>query len=372
MNTVIVLGMGPSGLFLVRQLSRITDRIYGVGRKEDVGMYSKYLPKSHRYFASSAEELASALEQIAGQAGEKPKLYLASDQYLTLMLESDLPWAQYADLQGSPLETLGKINNKTEAMALCAQIGLHLPKTWGMEAYKDLDENAFPVLVKPNEKVLYSHDPVGKARLCQNGTQLCQLARALTDGQFPLEGYHIQTYIPGKNDCQFSCGGVYRDGAPLAQIVVQQCKQHPQGISALAVTADQEEGLKEITAGFARKLSFSGFLELEYKRSRETGDLYLLDINPRPWGWVSALGAAYPDFYRTLLGEAPEEAERPVLWYSPLRRLLAVRSKQNTPMPKAAKKYARARDIATRDDPKPGVMIYVMAIQKIFRKHTRR
>ena len=45
-HCVVVLGLGPSGLFLVRQLSKITSNIYAVGRYDDVGMYSKYLKKN--------------------------------------------------------------------------------------------------------------------------------------------------------------------------------------------------------------------------------------------------------------------------------------------------------------------------------------
>lgn len=105
-RSVIVLGLGPSGLFLVRQLHNITSKIYAVGRNADVGMYSKYIDPQRRYRAITKEEMVHALTDIRQKSNERPVLYISSDQYLTLLLESGIDWSEFVDIAGAGFDVL--------------------------------------------------------------------------------------------------------------------------------------------------------------------------------------------------------------------------------------------------------------------------
>ena len=116
---------------------------------------------------------------------------------------------------------------------------------------------------------------------------------------------------------------------------------------------------------------YSGFLEMEYKVDAVTHDIYLLDVNPRPWGWVSILGTVYTDFYRVLEGKRPEAELQPTLWKSPMRVLMGKNNSQNVEPEASSKNYRKAYDIKDFNDPKPSIMIYIMAAKKIMRRIKR-
>lgn len=366
---VIVLGLGPAGLFLVRQLSNVTSVIYAVGRPDDVGMYSKHIEKSKKYYAVTANELENAFKAIREHEGQKSALYICSDQYLSILIENKDKWDSFVELVGTDFEVLELINDKNTINVYCQKHGVRIPKSISFSDYKE--NPFFPAIIKWVEKRIETAvNPIGKVKICRNNTEFEAIVRTINESGIQESELFVQTYIEGRNDYQFSVGGYYQNGEVLADVVVNQIKQYPQGISAEVVTVSGPicNHLHTITRSFARELLYSGFLEVEYKIDSDTGDIYLLDVNPRPWGWVSILGTVYKDFYRVLEGRKPEAEFQNAVWKSPMRILMGIKNKQNIGYRESIQGYAIAYDIKDSSDPSPSVMIYFMAIKKIMRK----
>ena len=126
--------------------------------------------------------------------------------------------------------------------------------------------------------------------------------------------------------------------------------------------------LRDITYHFARGLKYTGFLEMEYKIDALTGEPYLLDVNPRPWGWISILGTVYPDLYEVLRGNKPSWEKQNAVWQSPIRAFFSKKNPQNVGMPAGIGAYRKAYDIKDKADCMPSFMIYGMAFKKIVRR----
>ena len=370
-RAVIVMGLGPSGLFLTRQLHYITEKIYAIGRDDDVGMYSRYIAKGRRYWATSKEDVLAAISCILQQEGEKPLLYISSDQYLTLLLEIKDDLEPLVELAGSGFDILRLINDKERTVEFCREHHIQIPESFSFSQFEAEEVQNYPVIVKWKEKVLCAgKNPIGKIRICEDQLEFSVLTQQIRQAGVNPCSVYVQTYIRGNNGQQYSVGGYYHNGVPLACMSVNQICQYPQGISAVVQSTEKEltEKLENISMNFAQSVRFTGFLEMEYKVDSTTQVPYLLDINPRPWGWVSALGAAYEDFYKVLLGQEPASTRQPVLWKSPLRRLLAFQNKKNVELTKNILGYRRAWDIADRADKIPSVMIYGMMFKKFLRR----
>lgn len=368
---VIVLGLGPSGLFLTRQLGKITQNIYGIGRFDDVGLYSRYIEKKKRFYAQTETELLNTLQKIHSQEAVPPQLYICSDQYLTLLLTSDLPWEEYVTLAGSGFDTLQTLNDKKKVSTYCARNNIQIPHMESYESFAASTTKQYPIIVKWNEKKLNTYsNPIGKIRICSSEDEFNRLDVALESFDELKAELHIQTYIRGNNNWQYSVGGYYRNGIPLAEVVVKQIKQYPQGISAQVIVVADGDANKLITISreLVHCLQFSGFMEMEFKIDSQTKTPYLLDINPRPWGWVSILGKVYPDFYKVLLGENPSSRNENVIWSSPIRKILSVRNRNNVSTSIPLGGYEKAFDIFDIDDLAPSWMIYVMALRKKFKR----
>ncbi len=367
-GTVIVLGLGPSGLFLVRQLSKLTKKIYAIGRLDDVGMYSKHICKENRYYISSVSDLISVLKEITIRANERPTLFLSSDQYLTLLLSEDVNWDEYVNIVGSEISVLRLINDKQTITDFCKSHDILIPRSYALQDFRGLE---YPIIIKPNEKKLNpKKDPIGKFKVCHTKEEYECLLTELLAGNINPNEYHAQTYITGNNDQQYSVGGYYHDGEPLAEVVVNQIKQYPQGISALVVTTNDSNSqmVQDIAHKFVKELRYSGFLEAEFKIDQSTNTPYLLDINPRPWGWVSVLGSAFDDFHVVFENKKAKMPGHPVLWQSKIRRLMSFRNKNNSTRKLNESAYVKAYDIYDPEDKRPSKMIYVMAIKKLFKR----
>lgn len=366
-NPAVVMGMGPSGLFLVRQLHHITDNIFAVGRNDDVGIFSRHIAESKRFYAQSEETVYLALKDISESENAKPRVYLCSDQYLTMLVNAKRDWSEVCTLAGTDLETLKQINNKAQVNQYCEENGIRIPKTTGMVSFYKQDVKQFPVIIKWEEKELEAKaNPVGKVLICRTEADFTKLVADLKGSWVKPEMLLVQTFIEGNNDFQYSVGGYYKEGEPLAFVTVKQVKQFPQGISAQVYTVNDEisDKVERIAFDLAKRFHFTGFLETEFKADQFTGSIFLLDVNPRPWGWVSILGAAYKDFYRVLNNEKPESKRQNAIWTSPIRKALSSKNPSNVKTDKKALRYKKAADITDIEDRMPGLMIYVMALKK--------
>lgn len=370
LQPAIILGLGPSGLFLTRQLAKTQSTIYGIARYDDVGIFSKHIAKDKRFYADDAESVLRVLHIIAEQTGTRPLIYVCSDQYLTLILTIRKEVSAVADLWGASFDTLALINDKAKLDTYCKESGIKIPGTYSYVDFLKLEKKRFPVILKWTEKELNTRkNPVGKVRVCRNEFEFNEADAEVRSAGLE-EKLFVQDYISGTNAAQYSVGGVFKDGSPLAAVCVWQPRQYPQGISARVVSEESPiaDRLQDLSFAFATKLGFSGFLEMEYKIDTATDDIFLLDINPRPWGWVSHLAGAFPNFYKVLLGQSPEMGPLPTIWTSPLRNLLSFRNKQNATMVLNEDiVYRRAYDIRDSKDKAPSRHIYLMALKKILK-----
>lgn len=368
---VIVLGLGPSGLFITRQIHKLTDKIYAIGRTDDVGMYSKYINNTHKYYVSTFDALKSAIVDISLKTEEKPLLIIASDQYLTQLLSEDVNWSEYVDIFGSDIQTLRLINNKQAIVEFCESNNLFTPQSYTFSEFKCLKVPIFPIIVKPNEKQLtLTKNPIGKIRICQNIGEFNLLLVEMATYRMDEKDFQIQNYIEGDNAQQYSVGGCYVKGQPLAEVVVNQIKQYPQGISAEVITSDDDNAklVREIARKLVENLSFSGFLEVEFKIDKKSNKAYILDVNPRPWGWISVLGCAFDDFYIVFENKKVRTPGYPVIWRSKIRRFLSFRNANNSTREINKISYLKAYDIFDTNDRNPSLMIYIIALKKMFKK----
>jgi predicted ribosomally synthesized peptide with SipW-like signal peptide len=357
----------------VYYLHNVSSNIYGIGRRDDVGLYSKYIERKKRFVAESLEDLLNVFQQIRDGEEGKPILYICSDQYLSLLLHANIDFEKYFTLAGSDFSVLRIINDKNSINLHCLNIGINIPFAISFEQAVQDPSLEFPVIVKWNEKRLNEKEnPVGKVHVCDSREDLDKLNERLMSSGISTGDFFVQQYISGSNLLQHSVGGYYHNGEPLAQVVVIQNKQYPQGISAQVVMVPNEyedtTHLRQATNQLARSFNFTGFLEAEYKLDLLHNDIYLLDINPRPWGWVSLLGAVYPDFHLVFHDEKPSPVAPKAVWKSNLRCLLSAKNPNNPKISFDFKGYTKASDIYDPKDKMPSLMIYLMALKKIIKR----
>lgn len=374
MKSVIIFGLGPAGLFLSRELAKNDVHTIGIGRKDDVGLYSKYVDP---FVAETKVEVMKAISKIRVRHSGPLIGYICSDQYLTLLLNNCPEVFEIINFVGVRKENYELINNKQKITELCTELGLRTPRNY---SYQDLLNNKveFPIAFKLNTKEINSKkNPIGKLKIIKNEKELNNLEKDISISQIEKDKIVIQEYIEGNNNHQFSFGGYFINGVKKAGIVVNQIGQYPQGVSSLVLEAEEGEiknKINESVIRFAGHLKYTGFLELEFKVSKEL--IYLMDINPRTWGWVSILAKKYPDFHNVLCinNKIPiNKISELVMWKSPMRIFMGnLKNPLNEKkVAKRLKKYKKsniAYDLYDSRDPKPVFAILQVSAKKLKKK----
>ena len=213
----------------------------------------------------------------------------------------------------SSLEAVRDALDKRRSHALADRVGVAHPRTCYPQDAEDLKRLAidYPAILKPSVKDGWNALIRAKAWKVRHRDELLLRYREAVSMVAP-ESIMVQEFIPGENANQYSYAALCRDGIPLASLVARRLRQYPVEFgrsSSLVETIDLPE--VESAAGLLlRAMSFTGIVEVEFKRDPRDGALKLLDINPRPWRWMSLGYRAGVDFpyllYRLARGEAVE------------------------------------------------------------------
>lgn len=323
----VVFGLGPAGLFLSRILSRAGRTVVGVARPDDIGRYSNCIDKL--IISTEADEILFSLGELALRFPGKMEGQTASDQYLTLILDRRSEFERVLSFGSPDLDMLEMLNDKGTAYSLLKQTGIPSPAKTYLDTVDSCDCVGYPVVIKPRAKHLgKTSGVVEKVAVIKNEAELKEIVAELERiGENPSD-FTCEEMIPGDNFFEIGYGGYAEKGHMKVDIVVRQIKQYPQGVACAAVeVADGEtaEKVRSCVAPLLLELGYTGFIQFDIKERPETGELYVLDVNPRVWGSVGILARKFEHLDR-LFGngdEPPLKRDELIYWHSPLKELLA-------------------------------------------------
>lgn len=366
MKIVVVFGMGPAGLFLSRQLKCQGADVIGVGKADDLGRYSNAL--IHYYETESRDGIALAINEVVEQYGEGVEAWICSDQYLTLFIEEYPEAFKLLNFKNPGEAILRLIAEKDTLMAYCEKIGVRFPERYSVDRMADIE---YPVAVKPNIK--HGESPIKKVGILKNEKELSELLSFAHKYGLEPNQLIIQKAILGDNSDEYGYGGFFENGKVVNDVFFIQMRQYPQGVCCYTLELCDEKIKQQIVAEthiLVKSLNYTGFIQFDLKRNSESGKMYVLDINPRPWGSVSMLtkkcsgkGVFFPN----------PEPKTKVCWRFPVKELMSFGNKNNVDysicrkMKKAAK-YETMVDIWDLKDMKPFLMQPVIMLKKLIKR----
>ena len=374
-NIAVVFGLGPAGLALSRVLSRASRDVYAVCRPDDIGKYSNSL--RGYIVAKEAGDILRYLASLASCAEHygKPECWIASDQYLTMILDNRSEFEDIVAFAKPGLDFFSEFNDKELAFARCREVGVNVPERAALNAVMAGGaEISFPLVVKPRVKSLFAvDDGVGKIRIVEDRVELEDIAGGIVACGASTAAYECEPYIVGNNWNEIGYGGYAANGVMLADIAVRQFKQYPQGVACavIEVTDPALVGRVRVEAGKLIKANnYTGFIQFDMKVDQTSNSLYVLDVNPRPWGSVGVLLRKYPDIARCISDRsAAGPCSKPLYWHSLLKEILAQGNDLNTVVDASAKRgFVRVLDLWDSADPKPFLMQPLIGFEKVASK----
>lgn len=377
-NTIaVVFGLGPAGLALSRVLSRAGRDVYAVCRPDDIGKYSNSL--RGYLVAKETEDVLRYLACLASNVERgKPECWIASDQYLTMILNNRSEFEDIVSFAEPGLDFFSEFNDKELAFTKCREAGVNVPERATLDAVLTGEaEMSFPLVVKPREKSLFAvDDGVGKIHIVDDRVELEEVAGKVAACGALATAYECEPYIAGNNWNEIGYGGYALNGVMLADIAVRQFKQYPQGIACAAIEVTDLALLRRVR-GESHKLiaanGYTGFIQFDMKVDEALDTLYILDVNPRPWGSIGVLLRKYPSLARCISDGCPAVSRgKPLYWHSPLKEILAKGNASNASIDAHAKRgFSRVLDLWDAADPKPFLFQPVIGLKKVLSKFKR-
>ncbi|MDD3700347.1 MAG: hypothetical protein WCR58_04490 [Bacteroidales bacterium] len=195
------------------------------------------------------------------------------------------------DIDTQPIfKTHAFLRNKNNIQAIATEM-----KVEAIQEYSKFNEiEQFPVVVK--QKGLNTGLPF-KFRIVKSKSDIEQL-------KFFENNCIIQPFLGTREFDQISIAG-YFSGIPESLMAVYQLNQYPVGISSFIKLSNAHDWLKKLVSNYLNSLSFRDFIEIEFKVKRSSDEAYLMDINPRLWGWSYYYLASITNLVEVLHGAHP-------------------------------------------------------------------
>lgn len=322
----LIFGLPNGGLFMARQLKKQypNSLIYAIGSSKDIGQYSNTIYKFFK--AECNEDINDSALTIKREIGYDKKIqaYIGSNimlETIVLYFPCFFEMFQFEN----PYSTYQLLADKKKAEAFCMDMGIKIPAEYDLN---NKEQIKYPVVIKPIFKEK-THG-VSKCKFLKNESELNRYISQLA--VFGLDSLNCQQAILGNNRWEYGYGGFFNDGEPLIDICFHQFRQEPQGLCCYIREVSDEclsTKIKSLVQPLLIELKYNGFLEFDIKEDEISHELYVLDINPRPW--------RSSDMLTVKLGGStvfcPRLTVNKVIWRFPFLELMSIlsRSEKNVP-----------------------------------------
>jgi D-aspartate ligase len=196
-------------------------------------------------------------------------------------------------------EILRWMYDKRLTYALADEVGVAHPWTAYPQNATDVEalDCRFPVILKPAVKPVFNRLTAAKVwrvdsrrELLKRYDEACTLVAPDT--------LMVQEVVPGGGESQFSFAALCHGGSVLASATARRTRQYPAdfGRASTYVETVEAPSVEEPARRLLSAAGYTGLAEAEFKRDSSTGQLLLLDVNPRVWGWHSLCARAGVDF----------------------------------------------------------------------------
>jgi predicted ATP-grasp superfamily ATP-dependent carboligase len=119
----------------------------------------------------------------------------------------------------------------------------------------------------------------------------------------------LQEIVPGpESNITLWCGYLDATGEVRQRFTARKLRQYPAGFgSASLVQSEACPETAEIAEALLSKLGYRGIAAAEFKRHPDTGELKIIEVNPRPSLWFSVATAAGVPLIETAVADAFEK-----------------------------------------------------------------
>lgn len=296
MKTVLVTDAETrNSLSVIRSLGKANYRVTTVSTKRcAMGHYSKYVYDSYTIKKYEEKAFLEIIKLV------KPDIiFPCSDNTVEILSKSD--YIKKEVICPVPSQNSFEIcRDKYKTISFANSMGVRTPKTFSLNSKTDYEELkktgniVYPSILKPKK----SSGSRG-LRLCENEEELLShFSKSLESFK---DGFILQEFIPLDGDI-IDAVFLYKEGKYIAGFVDKRVRTYPpkMGACTYGISIHNDEALN-LGKKLLDKLEWNGLAMVEFRTHPKTGELYLMEINPRLWGSIQLPIFAGIDFPKILV-----------------------------------------------------------------------
>lgn len=326
MCRVLILGCGTQGLAIVRDLKKVGHRVVLIGEKHnyadssrylDVYIHTKYAPSSEAYLNLVIATIKQHSIETVIPMGDVVSEFLSRNKsQLQSLVKYQMP----------DIDVWRKAVDKSGLMEVCKEKGYPIPLTINseQELYSTPKQDIpFPLLIKPNITC--------GARGMTLVNSYEELNAKYPEIKKEFGACHFQQYIK-QGGAQVECQLYIDEGKHLVNSsVIYKYRWYPEkGGSSCCAVSVKNDNIIDILYHLLIDLNWVGFADFDTIEDPETGDLLIMELNPRvpacvkcaieagiPWGQIIVDGyiGNSPKQYECKEGEFLRHLGFETLWF---------------------------------------------------------
>ncbi len=297
MNPVILIGLTPQGLSMLRVLSRAGANVVAFcSSKRNVGYSSKY---GKKYLFKNTDDLKLQIREFIHQYHEKLLCYITSGEALAMILQEYPELYLECNVISGPYEVVERFAHKDLMYQHAIGCGFNVVPYVTLDK---LDESKwkYPFFVKRNYEIPLPF----KTSIINSDYDLSNLRTSVPVDNWPY--IMIQELIPvaKTNRMEFSVQCYFSHGVLNGSLVGHQKRKTNTGLTSRLVEITDPEIVRdavELCKKFMKDTSYTGFAEFEFLRDTVTCTNYFLEVNTRPCGTHSSLVSKFSNLVEVLL-----------------------------------------------------------------------
>ena len=293
----LVLNCHYNGLALIQALGRRGLPVLAVDSKRTIGTRSRYCRYVHVPDPGGDRAgFVEALMDLGSRFAEKPLVIPTNDHWAEALAWGATRLADHYRLCVANIDTVKLLLDKEHFGRWASDNGIQAPAVWSAkEALARREELPYPVAVKANARrrsgqAADARDWARKADslrfvVCADAASLGEVL-----GRAESAGVRVfcQQIVNGRSDAMRTIGVYAREGRGLGMIYGRKARGFPAryGDCIVGIAEPVPDWARNLAVKCCDLLGYTGIAELEVMVDSETGERYLIEINPRSWSWV--------------------------------------------------------------------------------------
>jgi predicted ATP-grasp superfamily ATP-dependent carboligase len=195
-------------------------------------------------------------------------------------------------------EPFEELTDKISLASTAKKLGIRVPRGWSIVSVTQAREIAevigYPVVIKPprSEFCLSGKWQRTQVKIASSPIELSQiLEQSFASG---ITQILLQEFVPGHGAGIFA---LYNGGAPVGFFAHQRVREKPPsgGVSVVSESIAPDSVMLDWSRKLLESASWHGLAMVEY-RVGQGGEIFLMEINGRPWGSIQLAISAGFDF----------------------------------------------------------------------------